>query len=183
MTTRIKLPETKISRSRAEELLGEIATLTIEQRDQKNALDREITAARERYEAPLTALGKEIENRAVLLEAWAAANPAEFPKDRKSIVLLHGTIGYRTGTPKLKTLAKWTWDRVLEKLKELGAPVAGFIRTKDEVNKEAVISSYSEGHLDPATARALGMQVVQEESFFVEPKLEDQAARSTVATA
>jgi len=177
-TNRIKLPTTIITRARAEEILGEIATLTIEQRAQKNELDRELTAAREKYEAPLTALGKQIEEKTALLESWASANPAEFPKQRKSIDLLHGTIGYRTGTPKLKTLAKWTWDRVLEKLRGLGAPVAGFIRTKEEVNKEAIIAAVTAGNMLVGEERQFGVAVVQDEAFFVEPKLELQTART-----
>lgn len=173
---RIKLPTTLITRARAEEILGEIATLKLEERTQKNALDRELTAAREAYEAPLTALAKQLEEKTVLLESWAAANPAEFPKARKSIEMIHGLIGYRTGTPKLKTLPKWTWDRVLEKLKEL---LPDFVRTKEEVNKEALIAAFGEGRLLPADGRGLGVQVVQDEAFFVEPRLAEQAARST----
>jgi phage host-nuclease inhibitor protein Gam len=183
MTNRIKLPTTIITRSRAEELLGEIAMLTIEQREQKNALDREMTAARERFETPLTTLGKQIEEKTALLESWASANPSEFPKGRKSIELLHGILGYRTGTPKLKTLPKWTWDRVLENLKSLGKVVAGFVRTKDEVNKEAIIAAVSEGRLEATEARQLGVQVIQEETFFVEPKLEENDARVTLESA
>lgn len=175
---RIKLPTTILTRAHAEELLGEIATLTIEQRAQKNELDRELTAAREKYEAPLGALTKQIEERTVILESWASANPGEFPKQRKSIELLHGTLGYRTGTPKLKTLPKWTWDRVLEKLRELGKPVLGFIRTKEEVNKEAILNAVAEGHLLDREERNFGVAVVQDEAFFVEPKLETQDART-----
>jgi phage host-nuclease inhibitor protein Gam len=174
-TNRIKLPSTIITRSRAEELLGEIASLKLEEREQKNALDRELTTARERFESPLTVLGKQIEEKTALLESWAAANPAEFPKNRKSIELLHGVLGYRTGTPKLKTLAKWTWDRVLEKLKDV---LPDFVRTKEEVNREALISAIGEGRLTPDDARQLGVQVVQEESFYVEPRLAEQSART-----
>lgn len=175
---RIKLPTTILTRARAEEILGEIATLTIERRAQQNELDRELTFAREKYEEPLSALVKQIEEKTALLESWASANPGEFPKQRKSIELLHGTIGFRTGTPKLKTLAKWTWDRVLEKLKQLGKPVADFIRTKEEVNKEAIITAVTTGTMLVGEERQWGCAVVQDEAFFVEPKLEAQHART-----
>jgi phage host-nuclease inhibitor protein Gam len=176
---RIKLPTTIITRSRAEELLGDIATLTIELRETKTKLDREITAARERHEPGLTALGKQIEEKTALLESWASANPAEFPKNRKSLDLLHGVLGYRTGTPKLKTLPKWTWDRVLEKLQSLGEGVAEFLRVKTEVNKESIISALIEGRLTDHDGRQLGFIMVRDETFFVEPKLEDLSARTT----
>lgn len=177
-TNRIKLPNTIITRARAEELLGEVATLKLEEREQQNDMDRELTAVRERYEGPLTALGKQIEEKTALLESWASSNPDEFPKNRKSIEMLHGIVGYRTGTPKLKTLPKWTWDRVLERIKSLGESVAAFVRTKEEVNKEALISAITEGRLLTDEAKQLGVQVVQDESFFVEPRLQTQEART-----
>jgi phage host-nuclease inhibitor protein Gam len=179
-TNRIKLPNTIITRARAEEILGELAVLKLEEREQKNELDRELTAARESREAPLLKLTKKIEEKTALLESWASANPGEFPKNRKSIELIHGVIGYRTGTPKLKTLPKWTWDRVLEKLKEM---LPEMVRSKEEVNKEGIIAAVGEGRLEPESARQLGVTVVQDETFFVEPRIAEQPARSMSAAA
>ena len=181
MSNRIKLPQTILTRLRAEEILGEIATLKLEERDQKNAMDRALTSVREQFEAPLDSLAKQIGDKTALLETWASANPDEFPRNRKSIEMLHGVIGYRTGTPKLVKLAKWTWDRVLEKLQELD--LLAFIRVKSEVNREALIAAVGEGRLLSAEARQLGVQVVQDESFFVEPKLESLETRTALETA
>lgn len=178
-TNRIKLPPTIITKLRAEELLGEVAALTLEERAAKTAMDHELTAVRAKYEGALDTLQKQIGDKTALLESWAAANPGEFPKNRKSIDLLHGTVGYRTGTPKLKALPKWTWDRVLEKLNQLAA--LAYIRTKEEVNKEAVLAAISDGSLLPEQARLFGVVMVQDESFFVEPKLEVMEARKVVA--
>lgn len=178
-TNRIKLPTTIISRDRAEQILGEIAVLKIEQRREQNKMDAELTRVRERYELSLAATGKAIEDKTVLLESWAAANPGEFPKDRKSIALTHGVLGYRTGMPKLKTLAKWTWDRVLTACDTLG--FHDFIRTKREVNKDAIIHQATNASLSAQELKALGVQVVQEETFFVEVKLEEQSNREEVA--
>jgi len=121
MTTRIKLPHTLLTRARAEELLGEIAALKLEERHQQNALDALLTEARASFEAPLTALGKEIEDKTVLLESWAAANPDEFPKGRKSIEMHHGTLGYRTGTPKLTLWREWTDDLFVNRTQPVGS--------------------------------------------------------------
>lgn len=181
MSTRIKLPSTIISRTRAEELLGEIATLKLEERDQKTAMDRGITSIKEQYEVSLVALGKQIEEKTAILESWAAANPGEFPKGRKSIELLHGIIGYRTGTPKLKLLAKRTWDIVLEALKS--TQLRSFVRTKEEVNKEGLLSSYAQGTINDDDLREIGCKVVQDETFFVEPALSDLEARTGKAVA
>ena len=180
-TNRIKLPTTVITRARAEEILGEVAALKLEERAQKNALDSEITNARQSYEEPLTALAKAIEEKTTLLESWAAANPGEFPRGRKSIELIHGVIGYRTGMPKLKTLGKWTWDRVLAACEALG--LSELIRVKAEVNRDAIIGAASTGDLTGAQLKSIGVQVVQDEAFFVEPRLAEQPARTVVETA
>ncbi len=170
-TNRIRLARPLIdSRAKAEEILGEIALLTLERNGQKLEMDRELTAVREQYEVPLTALGKQLEEKSALLEGWAATNPEEFPKGRKSLDMLHGVIGYRTGTPKLKTVLRKTWDAVLETLKAFH--LTQYVRIKEEVNKEAIIADAQAGNVDEATLRKVGITVSQEESFFVEPKLE-----------
>jgi phage host-nuclease inhibitor protein Gam len=178
MTNRIKLPAMILSRMRAEEILGEIAVLKLEEREQKNALDRQLTAARERYEEPLSTLGKQIEEKTAVLERWAEQNPEEFARGRKSIEMIHGLLGYRTGTPKLKLLRGCSWDSVLLIVKNL-AKFAGFVRVKEEVNKEAILAAASASRINDDELKQIGVKVVQEEAFFVEPKLEDQVARET----
>jgi len=180
MTKRIKFTQ-PITRERAEALLGEVATLTLERNSLQTEMDVRITDVRTDYEGRMSELKTGIEEKVALLEAWAGANPDQFPKDRKSLEFVHGKLGYRTGTPKLKTILRKTWDRVLETLKAFpaGELVRSYVRTKEEVNKELIISDYSQGQLDFETLRKIGVEVVQEESFFVEPKLEELENRVT----
>jgi phage host-nuclease inhibitor protein Gam len=177
MGTRIKLPSTIISRTRAEELLGEIASLKVDDRTLKTQMDRELTEVRDRYTGSIVTLEKQIEEKTVLLESWAAANPAEFPKGRKSLELLHGVLGYRTGTPKLKLLGRRTWELVLEAMR--GTPLRGLIRTKEEVNKEGILAGYAQNTIRDADLAEIGVKVVQDETFFVEVRLEELATRQT----
>lgn len=171
-TNRIRLARPLIdTRAKAEALLGEIALPTLERNHCTLDMDRELTTVREHFESPLTAIGKQLEEKTALLEGWAAANPEEFPKGRKSLDMLHGVIGYRTGTPKLKALLRKTWDAVLQTLKAFG--LAQYVRVKEEVNKEAIIADSQAGNVDEATLKKIGVTVSQEESFFVEPKLEE----------
>ena len=176
MAPRIKLNQ-QITRARAEEILGEIATLKLERNQQTNEMDRDLTAIRERYETSFEALDKQINEKVALLETWAAANPDEFPKNRKSIEMIHGLIGYRTGTPKLKTLLRWTRAKVLEHLQDNEGNE--YIRTKEEVDKDAILSDYAQKILNEERLKKIGVQVVQDETFFVEPKLQEIDNRST----
>lgn len=175
MKKRIKFV-TPLTRNLAEEMLGDIATLTLELNDNKITMDREIAAVREKYESPIAKLGEQIDDKVAVLDAWAKANPEEFPKNRKSIEFVHGVIGYRTGTPKLKTLGRLTWDAILKSFEAL--KLTQFIRIKSEVDKEAIISQHAQSKIDDAYLRKLSLQVVQDETFFVEPKLEELTSRA-----
>jgi phage host-nuclease inhibitor protein Gam len=75
-------------------------------------------------------LRKRIVDNAALLGAYAEYNRSELFKDRKSIELVFGSFGYRKSTS--ISVKKTT----IELLKKLGKVI--FIRTKEEVDKEAM---------------------------------------------
>lgn len=179
MKNRITL-KSKITRARAEELTGEIATLTLERNERKIAMDRELTAIRENYEGTIDPLEKQIAEKTELLEAWASANPDEFPKDRKSLDMLHAVIGYRTGTPKLKTLLRFTWPKVLERI--INSNHREWRRIKETVNKDQIIEDFAQKIVGNAELKGIGVEVVQDEIFFIEPKLEQLENRTTKET-
>jgi len=177
--SRIKLTAPIIqTRAAMEELVGEIAALTIEQRKLSAEMDRQLQAVREKFEVHLGELKKLVEEKTTVAQAWSEANPLEFGK-RKSIDFVHGQVGFRTGTPKLKPLLKWKWDMVLEAVK-INFWANGYLRTKEEVDKETLLADYSKATRTDLELRTLGVQVVQDESFFVEPKLTEVEARSVV---
>jgi phage host-nuclease inhibitor protein Gam len=168
--TRIKLQQGAISRDRAESLVAEIADLTVKRNTLSLVLDAEITALRDKYGPDIAALQKGIDDRAALVESWAAANADDFPRGRKSVDFPCGTVGYRTGTPKLKTLARKTWDAILDTLTSLG--LTAWVRVKTEVDKSAILAAHAAGEATDDDLRRIGLQVAQDESFFIEPKIE-----------
>ncbi|ACB76666.1 host-nuclease inhibitor Gam family protein [Opitutus terrae] len=172
-SNRIKLTSPVIStRAEAERVLGDIAASTAALNAAKAKLDQRLTSIRQEHEGTIDQLAKRIEALSGLLQQWAEASPEEFG-GKKSIDFIHGTLGFRTGMPKLKTLAGWTWDKVLGALDAANH----FVRIKREVDKEGVLMAYGRGELDDAELRGAGMRVVQDESFFVEPKLEEQSGK------
>lgn len=175
MNKRIKIKCPVVTtRQEAEALASEIAGLIIEQRQYAADLDAGINELRDTYAAKLSTLDKAIKEKTTVMQAWAEANPAEFG-GLKSLDMTSAVVGWRTGMHQLKTLAGWTWDRVLEKLRLLS--LAGFIRTKEEVNKQAIIDSRE--LLTSEQLRNIGCRIVQDEAFFVEPKISDSTTRIT----
>jgi phage host-nuclease inhibitor protein Gam len=164
----LKSPAVK-NRLQMETLVREIAGLKLDEKLLLAAMDRELRAARDRYEPRLLALERLLTAKTGAARAWAGANPAAFGR-RKSVDFGHGVAGFRTGPPRLQPLAKCKWDRVLRSLCGMrwGAP---YIRVKEEINKEQIIADVGAGKLAESDLRRAGAQVVREESFFVEPKL------------
>ena len=179
MKNRIKLnaPALK-SRAQAEDVLRQISELTLSRNQAQLDMDAEITRIREQYKTVLSEANRELEQKTELVRAWAEANLSEFKG--KSLDTVHAVIGWRTGQPALKTLSGWTWDRVMEKIK--GLPnLLQYIRTKEEVNKQALLADREGFGADGL--RLIGLKVLQEESFYVEPKLQQLETRQQTEAA
>jgi phage host-nuclease inhibitor protein Gam len=171
--SRIKKPVEVIrTREEADRLLGDIASLKSKEQQITGEMNEAITALRRNYDAQLVTLGADLDEKTAIVKDWADANPAEFG-ERKSLALTHGEIGYRIGNPALKTLAGWTWDRVLERLRQ-GGWMSQYLRIKQEVDKEKIIADRAT--LGESLA-SIGVRVVQAETFFIEPKIETPETR------
>ena len=166
-TLRIKNTQPLIrTREAMESLIGDIAALQNQQRLLTSAMDEQIQSIRQHYLAQLAGQNEALDQKMQLARLWAEANPDEFGPAR-SIQTMHGTVGWRTGQPALKTLPGWTFDRVLQGLKSAGA--LPYIRVKEEVHKQNLLSDRDA--IGPEKLRQFGLRVVQEEAFFVEAKL------------
>jgi phage host-nuclease inhibitor protein Gam len=176
MNNRIKLKTPALkTRAEMELLMREIAGLKLNETLLAANMDSELQGVRDSYEGRLASLAQVLEEKTAAAREWAEANPAEFGQ-RKSIEFTHGIAGFRTGTPKLKTVSKCKWDSVLQTLRDLAWGHA-YIRVKEEINKEQILADVAAQILNEADLRKAGAQVVQEESFFVEPKLTRVDAR------
>ncbi len=177
MTTRLKLktiaPRT---REEMETLVGEITSLKNLERSTTAKMDAALKAVKDHHQEALTQITDRLSALLPRALAWAEAHPDEFGK-AKSLEMLHGIIGWRTNNPSLRTLAGWTWDRVLEKLKALGWLT--YIRAREEPNKQALLADRET--LGPDELRKLGLRVMQDDEFFVEPKLTETQTRETVS--
>ena len=112
------------------------------------------------------------------LEAFGVHNKDEFFSKRKSMHLHHGTIGFRTGTPKVSKPRSITWNKVIETLSE---QKSAFLRTRLEVDKDKIIASRDDKDLMNDLDQ-LGISVVQDETFYIslkEGELESMAYAMT----
>jgi phage host-nuclease inhibitor protein Gam len=167
MKKRIKKSlSTPASRDDAEFLMTQLAQASNSRRQLAAQLDEQILTLKSKYESGLAAYDEGIKEFTDQLHAWAQANPDQFKKGCKSIQFTSGTLGFRTGTPKLVLMSrKWTWETALDLVERF---LPNFIRSKPEIDKEAIIAQHEE--LEPSLS-SCGLKVTQEETFYVDPDL------------
>lgn len=220
---RTKIPVNQIAdKTELESVVNRIAMTTINRNRTQLLMEEEIAAVKLQHQASLNACDTSLTADVELVESWANANRPEFGQ-LKSLDLVVGKIGWRTGTPKVTPLKGKSFGPVLERLQEIhdyvhavqAAPddfdgddiedqiemwnlpypdeasleelrqclfdlarFSNYTRVIEEVNKEAIIADRDA--LSLVDRAALGIQIVQEETFFVDP---DISAESNIATA
>lgn len=161
----------EITMAKAEEYFAEYAEADAKQQQLTSKMDVEITAIREKYADKLTKLSEAKEKAMDMLQHFAQSKPELFSK-KKSLDMTHGVIGFRTGTPSLKTLKGFTWPSVTNLLEQF---LPDYVRTKSEPDKERLLADREIPEIATQFTKC-GIKVEQTETFFVEPKKEDAVA-------
>ena len=176
---------TGVSREAADEAFARYAKRDAQIQKINAEIELQCAKIREKYADKLTVLGIERDQAFDVLQSFATENQAELFVKKKSLDMAHGTIGFRTGTPKLKTLKGFTWASALQLAKKF-LP-ATYIRLTEEIAKDKLLADrdleetavYDAVTGDPRLVpmreamAVCGIQVVQDETFYVEPKKEE----------
>lgn len=133
-------------------------------------MDAEIAKIREKYASDLETHKETKEETFEVVQVYCEEHPELF-KDKKSMETTHGTVGFRTGTPKLKLIKGFTWGAVLELLK---VKKPGYVRTVEEPNKEKLLADRNAEIANEF--KGLGIMVDQDETFFISLKKEEVEA-------
>lgn len=174
---------TGVTREAAEEALGKYAKADAQIEKINAEIDLQCAKIREKYQQKLGELACDRECAFDTLQAFATENQADLFTKKKSLDMAHGTIGFRTGTPALKTLKGFTWASALTLVKKY---IPDYVRTKEEIAKDKLLadreleavefmeSEITKKRIPMCDAMAeCGIIVAQDETFYVEPKKED----------
>lgn len=159
-----------ITRDQFEESLSGYAVADAKEKSIMSKMDEAITQIREKYADDISALKEQKEKHYEIAYTFCNENGDLFTK-KKSMETVHGTVGFRTGTPKLKTMKGFTWSSVLLLLKKT---LPNYIRIKEEPNKEALLADREKPEIKAVMAD-VGVEVDQDETFFIELKKEEPA--------
>lgn len=170
---------TGVTREAADDAFARFAKADSEITKITAEIELQCTKIREKYAPQLAALDTAKELAFDTLNSFATENKDALFSKKKSLDMAHGTIGFRTGTPKLKTLKGFTWLKALPLVKEY---LPGYIRTTEEVAKDKLLADRDlvltvddkEVPMRDEMSRC-GIEVVQDETFYVEPKKEETA--------
>lgn len=133
-------------------------------------MDVQFTNIREKYADDLARLGETKDKNFEIIQAFALENREDLFAKKKSMDGSHGTFGFRTGTPKLKTLRGFTWAAALNLIKVI---LPDYVRMSEEPAKDKLLADREL----PAVAGNLekcGIEVVQDETFFIDLKKEEK---------
>ena len=163
-----KLVHTGVSTEQMEAAFSEYAIADAKLAKINATIDVQTTQIRDRYADDIAKQNEVREKAFDVLQAFALEHRDELFAKKKSMESVHGTIGFRTGTPKLKALKGFTWGAVSNLLKEF---LPSYVRTTEEVAKDKLLADRDIEDV-AALFPKVGITVVQDETFFVEPKKE-----------
>lgn len=168
---------TGVTREAADDAFARFAKCDSEITKITAEIELQCTKIREKYAPQLAALDTAKQLAFDTLNSFATENKDALFSKKKSLDMAHGTIGFRTGTPKLKTLKGFTWLKALPLVKEY---LPKYIRTTEEVAKDKLLADRdSKIGLNNVPMSDLmakcGIEVAQDETFYVEPKKEETA--------
>lgn len=158
-----------VTQEEMEQAFAEYAKADARQQKITADMDVAMTKIREKWQDELAKLQEAKDNAFDVMQAYAVENKAELFTRKKSLDTVHGTMGFRTGTPKLKTLKGFTWASVTNLLKEF---LPSYVRTVVEPAKDKLLADRDDEEVMALLPR-VGISVVQDETFYVEPKKEE----------
>lgn len=143
----------------------EIARIEVQRRAAEALRDEEMNAVMEKHNPAIILLKQQQDALVQKADAYATGHREELlPAKRQSGETKLALFGFRWGNKALALLSnRWTWDGVIVSLKAAG--MSAFVRTKEEVDKDAVKDQLAESVLAQH-----GMRIKQSETFWVEPK-------------
>lgn len=162
-----------VTREQYEQAFAEFAMADAKAQSLTAKMDQEMTRIREKYADQLAELNDMKDKAFEVMQTFAVENKDVLFAKKKSLESAHGVIGFRTGNPKLKNLKGFTWAAVTNLCKEF---LPGYIRTTEELAKDKLLADRDIPEVAEQFAN-IGVQVVQDESFYVECKKEGDAVQ------
>ena len=130
------------------------------------AIEAEIHEILEKYEHELQCTTYTKNTAYETIKSYCTLNKSMLFSKRRSIGTPSGIVGFRLGTPRLKTIKGTNWATIVTQLKE---KLPLYIRTVEEPAKDMLLADRHKEQV-AITLQEIGVQVVQDELFYIETK-------------
>ena len=154
--------------------VDKIAALDLSVAQYEDQRDAAIQTTREQWHGMIDPLKDERKQLLAQARTFAKKNRKTLLGTAKSSESAKGIFGFRLSTPKLSTVGRAAWDKIVQNAKK--AKLLQFVRKVEEIDKDRV-----KAEATPEELEALGCKVTQTESFFVKAKDPGAAASSKSA--
>ncbi|MDU1892734.1 MAG: host-nuclease inhibitor Gam family protein [Dysgonomonas sp.] len=161
-----------VTSEQAEQAFADFATSDARIVEINADMDVQFTKIREKYQSELAQLEADKSKAFETIQVYATENKDALFSKKKSIETVHGVYGFRTGTPKLKTLKGFTWSSVTTLLEKL---MPSYVRKVVEPAKDKLLADREKKGI-AAKMKEVGIEVVQDETFYIERKTEETTA-------
>jgi len=145
------------------ESLGNYADAEAKERTITSKIDVEVNKIKQKYADELQRLADKKQAHFEVVMTYCSENKDMLFSKKRSMETPHGVVGFRFGTPKLKTLKGFTWAAVLEVAKKL---MPDYVRTVNEPAKDRLLADADK----PEVAELLpqiGVYVDNDETFYI----------------
>ena len=155
-----------ISREEFEKSMAEYASAEAREQSIKAKMEAEMNKVRAKYAEQLEDLAAAKEVHFNVVEQYAIEHRAELFADKKKVEAAYCTLGFRTGSPKLKLVEGFTWPMVTERCREF---LPDYIKTTYDLAKSKLLADRGKKSVSSQFEK-VGVQVVQEETFYLDPR-------------
>lgn len=155
-----------ISREEFEKSMAEYAAAERSEQTIKAKMEAEMNKVRAKYAGQLEDLVAFKEVHFNVVEQYAIEHRAELFADKKKVEAAYCTLGFRTGSPKLKLIDGFTWPYVTERCREF---LPDYIKTTYDLAKSKLLADRSKEEVSSQFEK-VGVQVVQDETFYLDPR-------------
>ena len=169
--------------SEVDECLGRCCDIEARKRKMEAKMNAELTEIRERYQPLLDRFAKDQGETEALIAQFCEVHSDEF-KTKKSRELTHGTVSFRTSPPSCRLASrKWKWESVVKALKNsVNAALRKCVRTKESVNKDAVLAAVAGKKASESELKEHGLKIKSKDTFGIELKYEESPEIEEAAT-
>lgn len=163
---------TDVTLAQAEQAASKYANASTQLSTIEAKMNAEIDKVKEKYKDAILVNKEALDEPVEILEQFAKQDKENWKN--KSIELLNVVIGFRTAPPAVGK-EKFTWDAIIDLIKK-NKYLKQFVRTKEELNKQAILDCKDEKIMKRLKEDAY-IIIVQKEIFFVELKKENVSGK------